>query len=411
MNFTSAIQRWIRRDAATQTEVPAAPLDGVAELDAPRAADDLPVVWLLGKTGSGKSSIVSVLTGASHVEIGEGYVPCTRTAQTFDFPPEQPLIRYLDTRGLGEKGYDPTEDLQVNEARAHLVILTLRVRDDAQDALISAVHEIRRRHPNWPLIVAQTGLHDLYEGTADHPVRYPYSGNERDNALDTVPAPLRAALKNQRDRLARLPGPAPLFVPLDLTQPEDGYTPAAFGREALVEAIMRTAPEAAATIATLQMRQRTGAWHDISPQAHRLILTFAGGASGSGAIPIVGIGTVVAAQLGMVWALARQMEVPLERGHLFKLFAMLGAATLVRQGVMLGLRQIGKLVPFLIPVMALQDYAVTYALGRAANVYLRALQRDLAVDPTAVKEAFRRGLRQAFAFQSPNATTKGAATP
>lgn len=411
MTLKTTLSRWLRRDAPPESVgVDASaetPFDGDAVPDPMPAPEELPVVWLLGKTGSGKSSIVSALTGASQVEIGQGFVPCTRTARVFDFPPEQPLLRILDTRGLGEKGYDPDEDLAINEARAHLLILTLRVRDDAQDALIRNVHEIRRRHPNWPLIVAQTGLHDLYDGTDDHPADYPFAGTDADDRCAEVPRALRAALKNQRDSLERLPGVAPLFVPLDLTRTSDGYTPADYGRDALIEAILRAAPDAAATIAALQMRRQVGHWKEIEPQAHRLILSLAAGASGAGMVPVVGVGTVVVAHVGLVWALARHMQVPMTRKDIVALFGMLGTATLVRQGALLGLRQIAKIAPFLIPVMAVQDYAVTYALGRAAYVYLRGRQQDIAVDADAVKAAFRQGLAQAFAFRSDK---KGAAS-
>ena len=41
-------------------------------------------------------------------EIGNGFVPCTRTADAFDFPEGDPVLRFLDTRGLGESGYRPT---------------------------------------------------------------------------------------------------------------------------------------------------------------------------------------------------------------------------------------------------------------------------------------------------------------
>ena len=71
----------------------------------------LPVVWLLGKTGAGKSSLVRALTEQTEAEIGNGFQPCTRSARSYDFPPDQPLVRFLDTRGLGEAGYDPAEDL------------------------------------------------------------------------------------------------------------------------------------------------------------------------------------------------------------------------------------------------------------------------------------------------------------
>ncbi len=68
----------------------------------------VPMFWLLGKTGSGKSSITRYLTGATTAEIGNGYRPQTRTCSQYDFPSsEEPIVQFLDTRGLGEAGYDP----------------------------------------------------------------------------------------------------------------------------------------------------------------------------------------------------------------------------------------------------------------------------------------------------------------
>src|SRR5690242_20111268 len=71
----------------------------------------VPVFWLLGKTQSGKTSIIKALTGADDAEVGHGFRPCTRTSRRYDFPsPEAALLTFIDTRGLDEPGYDPAED-------------------------------------------------------------------------------------------------------------------------------------------------------------------------------------------------------------------------------------------------------------------------------------------------------------
>src|ERR1700755_269500 len=87
--------RWIR-DAVLSPEAAYPADEKVADL----ASQTAPVVWLLGKVPSGKSSIAGALTGAASAEIGEGYKACTRTAALFDFPADAPVIRFLDTRGL-----------------------------------------------------------------------------------------------------------------------------------------------------------------------------------------------------------------------------------------------------------------------------------------------------------------------
>ena len=78
-----------------------------------RAKTPAPVFWLIGKTQSGKTSIIKFLTGADDAVIGSGFRPTTRTTRRFEFPsPDAPLLTFLDTRGLDEPGYDPTADIE-----------------------------------------------------------------------------------------------------------------------------------------------------------------------------------------------------------------------------------------------------------------------------------------------------------
>jgi hypothetical protein len=53
-----------------------------------RAQANAVVVWLLGKTGAGKTAIVAALTGDPRAKVGEGFEPCTRTAAFYEVPPE-----------------------------------------------------------------------------------------------------------------------------------------------------------------------------------------------------------------------------------------------------------------------------------------------------------------------------------
>ncbi len=72
-----------------------------------RARQPVPVVWLLGKAQSGKTSIIRALTDSPHAEIGNGFRPCTRTSRLYDFPADAPVVRFLDTRGLGRSPMIP----------------------------------------------------------------------------------------------------------------------------------------------------------------------------------------------------------------------------------------------------------------------------------------------------------------
>src|SRR5215831_6998634 len=97
----------------------------------------VPVFWLLGRTQSGKTSLIKYLTGASHAEIGQGFRPCTRFSRRYDFPAaEAPLLSFLDTRGLDEPGYDPAEDLAQFDREAHVVVVTVKALDHAQEKVV-----------------------------------------------------------------------------------------------------------------------------------------------------------------------------------------------------------------------------------------------------------------------------------
>src|ERR1700693_293756 len=157
------------------------PGSGAVTEDARKRAQAIaPVVWLLGKTGAGKTAIVAALTGDPRAEVGEGFEPCTRTAAFYDVPPEAPLLRFLDTRGLGEADYDPATDIAWCEGQSHLLLVVMQVADPVQHGVLHVLRQARSRHPDWPVVVAQTGLHRLYPAGTGHPKPNPYTGGPED---------------------------------------------------------------------------------------------------------------------------------------------------------------------------------------------------------------------------------------
>src|SRR5262249_6844143 len=173
---------------------PAAPISDQARQIAP-------LVWLVGKVQSGKTSIIHTLTGASDAEIGAGFRACTKTARIFDFPAEAPIIRFLDTRGLGEAAYDPAADIAYCEDKAHLVLAVVKALDAEQSAVVETIRSARQRHPEWPIVVAQTTLHEGYPPGQGHVQPYPFAGPETGKAIpksDAVPESLARALAHQR---------------------------------------------------------------------------------------------------------------------------------------------------------------------------------------------------------------------
>ncbi|MGL4441184.1 MAG: GTPase family protein, partial [Bosea sp. (in: a-proteobacteria)] len=312
-----------------------------AKLDAAiaeKAAASAPVVWLIGKVQSGKSSIVRALTGASAAEIGTGFKACTRTAMVFDFPADAPVIRFLDTRGLGEAAYDAAEDIAFGEGQAHLIVAVMRALDPDQSIVLQAVSAARKRQPSWPVVVAQTCLHEAYKPGRGHVLPYPFDDLELLDAAD-VPTDLVRSLKHQRALFADLPGDGPIsFVAIDFTLAGDGFTPDDYGRDTLVTALEAAAPAgfAAALAGPAAARERQSEPH---------IMGYAAAAAAADIVPLAGAVAVPAIQAKMLHSLALIHDVAWDRQVLGEFSACLGAGTATRIAASLGLRQLAKLTP------------------------------------------------------------------
>jgi uncharacterized protein (DUF697 family) len=333
---------------------------------ADRARDLAPVVWLLGKVQSGKTSIVRALTHATDAEIGNGFRACTRTARVFDFPIGAPIIRFLDTRGLGEAGYDPAEDIAFCEERAHLLLVVARAGDMQLDPLFKALAKVRARHPDWPVVVVQTSLHEGYATGERHVLPYPFS--TAGEVSEAVPAELARVLDYQRSLFRSSFASSRLtFVPVDFTQEGDGYHPVEYGRDALIEALTSAAP-AAVAVALAELPDASGA----SQKANAHILGYALAAGASDAVPIAGVVTVPVAQAALLHKLASIHGLPWDRRAYAEFGSALGAGMLVRTASSFGLRQLVKLIPVYgqtagAAAAAATSFATTYAMGKAAN--------------------------------------------
>ena len=106
---------------------------------AAEARDRAPVIRPRQMVGTGKSSIIRTLTGSSDAEVGTGDRPCTATARVYEFPSEAPVIRLLDTRGLGEVAYDPAEDLALCESQAHPALAVVKAVGPVPPAALEAL--------------------------------------------------------------------------------------------------------------------------------------------------------------------------------------------------------------------------------------------------------------------------------
>jgi uncharacterized protein (DUF697 family) len=358
-----------------------------------------PVVWLLGKVQSGKTSIVRELTQASTADIGNGYEACTRTARVFDFPAEAPIIRFLDTRGLGEVAYDPAEDIAFCEDRAHLILVVMKVRDFQQEAVIEAVRAARRRHPEWPVVVAQTSLHEAYPPGRGHVLPYPFGADADAPPPQMAPDVLRA-LEHQRALFSAIPGKGELrFVPIDFTQAGDGFEPRDYGREALIEALVAVAPAAVATV----VAQLAPHGDSLEPNLNSHILGFAFAAGAGDAVPLAGIVAVPVVQAAMLRHIAVRHGVTWDRTAAAEFAAALGVGTLARVASGFGVRQLAKLIPVYgqtagAAAAATASFATTYAMGKAAAYFLR--RRRAGERGEEVQAVYRAALKRALRLAS-----------
>ncbi len=363
---------------------------------AEQARAKAPIVWLIGKAQSGKTSIVRALTGAPDAEIGSGFKPCTRTARIFDFPADAPVIRFLDTRGLGEPGYDPAEDIAKAAEQAHLVLVVTKALDHEQGAVRAVLRTLRREHPDWPVLVAQTSLHEGYAPGAEHPAAYPFGPDGLPLPGTNLPQGLVRSLIGQRHMFDALAGSAPVrFVPIDFTREGDGYEPVSYGFDALIERLREVAPEG--LVASLAAEASGNAR---AKRAHPHIMGYAAAAGAADAVPVAGIVAVPGVQAKMLHSIGEIYGVAWDRRTLGEFVAALGAGTAVKALAGFGARELGKLVPVYgqtagAAAAAVASFAMTFALGKAACVFLARRRRGES-GMGAVAEAYRAALTEAF---------------
>jgi uncharacterized protein (DUF697 family) len=324
-----------------------------------------PVIWLFGKVQSGKTAIIRALTGAERAQIGSGFAPCTRWAARYDFPNSDfPLAVFLDTRGLGEAGYDPREDVAAFQAEAHMLLVVVRAMDMALEQLLGALKAIIQAKPSWPIVVAQTTLHHGYPPDQyEHVYPYPFASRPWPA---TVPAPVRRALDFQRTLFADMP--ITRFVPVDFTLPEDGFREPFYGREALLDALAEAHPHA--VYQTLQqlpvLTRELKSLHFRHAQPHIIAYACAAGAVGAAPLPMADLPIISALQLKMLHTIAAIYRQPLRLKTFLELASTVGLGMLLRQGT----RSLLKVVPgFGHTVSGLYAGAVTYALGCALCFY------------------------------------------
>jgi uncharacterized protein (DUF697 family) len=333
----------------------------------------VPVFWLLGKAQSGKTSLIRALTGNTRAEIGNGIRPCTKTATEYAFPnDEECLLRFLDTRGLGEVSYDATEDLKFFQDQAHLLIIVMKAMDHAQGAVLDAVRQIHRAHPHWPVLLVQTCLHEGYSPpTKPHDVPYPFA---------TVPFPpqvpmdLARSLMKQRETLESL-GIQARYVAVDFTLPEDGYEPVDYGLPELWTAIEELVPLGLRAMMA-EAEEAHSSLRDLHYKAalpHILSYSVAAGAAAAIPVPFVDVPIVLGIQAKMCHAIASIYGQKLNGQRLSEILGGLGMSYLVTR---MGGRELLKVIPGVgSTIAAVYSGATTYALGMTMCYYFSRIKQ------------------------------------
>lgn len=308
-------------------------------------AQRLPTLWLLGKTGAGKSSLIQALTGDSKIAIGNGFQPCTKTANVYDYPQDKTLLRFLDTRGLSEANYDAREDIAACEDRSHALLIVMRADDPEQSDVLKALRQIRTSGKINNYLVVHTGMLQIPDLI------------QRQQAIVHNQAQVDTVLDKKLSHLA-----------VDFMEADAERS----GVLALKTALASLLP----ILAQLSDEQQHANQEEQNfERLKKEVLWYASAAAASDVLPAVGLVAVPSIQGKMLHSLANQYGVEWNKKLLSEFAAALGASFGVNYATRLGLRQLAKLIPVYgqtigAATAASISFATTYALGRAASTYL-----------------------------------------
>jgi uncharacterized protein (DUF697 family) len=305
----------------------------------------LPTLWLLGKTGAGKSTLVQAVTGNTEAEIGKGFRPCTQTSKQFAFPEAKPLLQFLDTRGLGESGYDATADIEVCTRQGHALILVMKVGDTEQSDTLRAIQQIK---------ASQQICNCLLVHTASHVISDPH---ERERLV-----------RYNCDQVSKTFGNEVQSIMVDFKLPNGGTD----GMEALLNELSEMLPIVAVLLRKKQCSdEEVRKFHELQTK----VLWYSGVSGVSDIVPGIGLVAVPGIQWKMLRDLADAYDLNWNKAALAELLGALGAGIGVRYSMKFGTRQVVKFLPAWGQTVgaasaAVMSFCTTYAIGRVACKYM-----------------------------------------
>ncbi|NMC20155.1 MAG: DUF697 domain-containing protein [Thermogutta sp.] len=354
----------------------------------------LPVLTfrLVGKTQSGKTSIIHALTGRSREEIGNGFQPCTKTTRVYRFPSqEQYFVQFVDAPGLGDaEQADASASPPEGESKDYhdCLIAVMKAMDPGQEAVRRAVAEARARRPNRPVVVVQTCLHEGYPWREPrHILPYPFKGESFPAA---VPSDLARALQLQRSWFT---GGNVRFAAVDFTLPEDGYEPVLYGLDALWDAIEEAFPWGLREV-IVGDPDLYREFADIRfRQAHPFVVwgALAAGTAAAVPLPLADLPAVIGIPVLMTKKLAAIYEQPWSLERVLEIMGALGFRFATRYLA----RRLTRWIPFVGSVASGAFVGgSTYALGVAMCRYYGDLRRGAAPDPKVLRRLYQDELKQ-----------------
>jgi len=362
-----------------------------AQLAVLKSSMPIPLFWLFGKAQAGKTSIIKTLTNQSDIAIGNGFEACTKSSQKYAFPSStEPFIEFLDTKGLGEVDYDPSEDIAMFEQKSQMVMVVIKALDHNLHTLLENLQKISK-NKNYPIVVVQTNIHEGYEDIdMEHIEPYPFDSLP----FQGVPQNLSRSILKQRESFKEYGIDVKAFVVVDFTQEGDGYSNRHYGLEALWNAIEDIFPYG---IRAFMM----SSFSDIyAAKAHPHIITHAILAGGSEMIPVpmASIPIVTSIQAKMFNSIASIYNQKLSKKIVTELSAALGTSFLLS---LLG-RQVVKLIPIYGSVFnAVYSGAVTYALGRLLCIYLNRTKEGAILSEQEIRTLFKTEFEKGKKFLKP----------
>jgi len=323
----------------------------------------LPTLWLLGKTGSGKSTLIQSITGNAEAEVGNGFKPCTRTARQYGFPQQKPILQFLDTRGLGEAGYDPSEDIQFCSTQGHALIVVMKVGDTEQSETLQAIRKIHASGKIRNFLLVHTASHLVLDE------------QERERLIQF-----------NREQVKQAYGQEMQSVSVDFKLSSGGV----HGVDCLVQELTVMLP----IVAVLAIkRQGSDAEAQRFLDLHTQVLWYSGVAGVSDVVPGIGVVAVPGIQWKMLHDLATQYGMQWNKAALGELLGALGAGIGFRYSLKFGTRQVVKFLPGWGQTVgaasaAVMSFCTTYAMGRVACKYMFHKCQDEVVSKEELRDLF-----------------------